>query len=80
MQFMLRLADRLADMDVVLGSERILTRQHLALAQASQAVQEYGFADALVDQKAPRPRHPDAPGGCGRMKPSPPPTSPAMPG
>ncbi len=71
MEFRLRLADRFTDMEVVLGSERILTRQHLALAQASQAVQEYGFADALVDQKAPRPRHPDAPGGCGRMKPSP---------
>ncbi len=52
MEFLLRLAEQFEDMEVVLGSERILTRQHLALAQASQAVQDYGFADALVDQKA----------------------------
>jgi len=52
MEFLLRLAERFEDMEVVLGSERILTRQHLALAQASQTVQDYGFADALIDQKA----------------------------
>ena len=52
MEFLLRLADRFDDMEVVLGSERILSKQHVALAQASQAIQDYGFADALVDQKA----------------------------
>jgi hypothetical protein len=39
-------------MEVVFGSESILTREHLALAQASQTIQTYGFADALADQKA----------------------------
>ena len=34
------------------GSERILSREHLALTQASQTIQSYGFADALADQKA----------------------------
>ena len=51
MEFLLRLADRLDDMEVVFGSERILSREHLALTQASQTVQAYGFADALVDHK-----------------------------
>src|ERR1700759_107122 len=51
MEFLLRLADRLDDMEVVFGSERILSKEHLALAQASQTIQSYGFADALVDQK-----------------------------
>ena len=49
---LLRLADRLADMEVVFGSELILSKEHLALAQASQAIQSYGFSDALIDQKA----------------------------
>ena len=52
LEFLLRLADRLDSMEVVFGAERILTREHLALAQASHAVQAYGFADALVDHKA----------------------------
>ena len=39
-------------MEVVFGSEAILSKEHLALAQASQAIQTYGFADALSDQKA----------------------------
>ena len=47
---LLRLADRLADMEVVFGSESILSKEHLALAQASQAIQSYGFSDALIDQ------------------------------
>ncbi len=50
--FLLRLADRLADMEIVFGSESILSKEHVALAQASQTIQAYGFADALVDQKA----------------------------
>jgi len=51
MEFLLRLAGRLDDMEVVFGAERILSREHLALTQASHAVQAYGFADALVDHK-----------------------------
>ena len=51
-ELLLRLADRLEDMEVVFGSESILSKEHLALAQASQAIQAYGFADALIDQKA----------------------------
>jgi hypothetical protein len=38
--------------EIVFGSERILSKEHLALAQASQTIQAFGFADALVDQKA----------------------------
>jgi hypothetical protein len=49
---LVRLADRLDDLEIVFGSESILSREHLALAQASQTIQSYGFADALVDQKA----------------------------
>ncbi len=52
LEFLLRLADRLDDMEIVFGSESILSKEHLALTQASQTVQAYGFADALVDQKA----------------------------
>ena len=51
-EFLMQVAERLEDMEVVFGSERILSREHLAFAQASQAVQAYGFADALADQKA----------------------------
>ena len=39
-------------MEVVFGSETILSKEHLALAQASQTVATYGFADALIDHKA----------------------------
>ena len=52
LEFLLRLADRLDDVEVVFGAERILSKEHLALAQASHVVQAYGFADALVDHKA----------------------------
>ena len=51
-EMLLRLADRLADMEVVFGSESILSKEHLALSQASQTIQSYGFGDALIDQKA----------------------------
>lgn len=51
-ELLLRLTDRFDDMEVVFGSENILTKEHLALAQASQTVASYGIADALVDQKA----------------------------
>src|SRR5215213_2878594 len=51
-EMLLQLAERLEDVEVVFGSESILSKEHLALAQASQTVAAYGFADALIDQKA----------------------------
>jgi hypothetical protein len=51
-EMLLRLADRLADVEVVFGSESILSKEHLALAQASQTIHSYGFGDVLIDQKA----------------------------
>src|ERR1700730_17189182 len=51
-EFLVRLADRLDDAEIVFGSESILSKEHLALAQASQTVSAYGFADALADHKA----------------------------
>lgn len=51
-EFLMRLANRLDDMEIVFGAESILSREHLTLLQASQTVQGYGFADALADQKA----------------------------
>jgi hypothetical protein len=51
-ELLLRLSERLDNMEVVFGSERILSKEHLALAQASQTIEAYGFADALIDQKA----------------------------
>ena len=37
-EMLLRLAERLDDMEVVFGSESILSKEHLALAQASQTI------------------------------------------
>ncbi|MGH7156245.1 MAG: hypothetical protein ACREF3_20155, partial [Acetobacteraceae bacterium] len=51
-EFLLRLADRLDDVEIVFGAERILSGEHRALLAASNTVQAYGFADALADQKA----------------------------
>jgi hypothetical protein len=51
-ELLLRLSERLDNMEVVFGSESILSTEHLALAQASQTIEAYGFADALIDQKA----------------------------
>jgi hypothetical protein len=51
-EFLMRLADRLDDIEIVFGAESILSREHLTLLQASQTVQSYGFADALADHKA----------------------------
>jgi hypothetical protein len=51
-ELLVRLADRLDDAEIVFGSESILSKEHLALAQASQTVSAYGFADALADHKA----------------------------
>ncbi len=52
LEFLLRLAGTFADMEIIFGSESILSKEHLVLAQASQTVQTYGFTDALADQKA----------------------------
>src|SRR5437016_10744413 len=51
-EFLVRPADRLDDAEIVFGSESILSKEQLALAQASQTVAAYGFADALADHKA----------------------------
>jgi hypothetical protein len=51
-EFLVRLADHLEGAEIVFGSESILSKEHLALAQASQTVSAYGFADALADHKA----------------------------
>ena len=48
-EMLLRFAERIDDVEVVFGSESILSKEHLALAQASQTVAAYGFADALID-------------------------------
>lgn len=52
LEFLLRLVDGFDDVEIVFGSESILSKEHLALAQATQTFQTYGFADALADQKA----------------------------
>jgi hypothetical protein len=51
-EFLVRLAGRLDDAEIVFGSESILSKEHLALAQATQTVAAYGFADAMADHKA----------------------------
>lgn len=51
-EMLLRLAERLDDVEIVFGSERILSKEHVALAQASQTIAAYGFEDALIDHKA----------------------------
>ena len=51
-ELLLRLAERLGDIEVVFGSESILSKEHLALAQASHTIEAYGFGDALIDHKA----------------------------
>ena len=50
--FLVRLVPRFEDAEIVFGAESILSKEHLALVQASQLVQGYGFRDALADQKA----------------------------
>lgn len=50
-EFLLQVASQFRDMEVVFGSERMLSKEHLALTQASQAIEAYAFPDALADQK-----------------------------
>ncbi len=52
LSFLIRLIPQFEDAEVVLGSERILTRQHAVLLQTSEIVEAYGIADALADHKA----------------------------
>ena len=52
LEFLLQLAEGFGDVEIVFGSESILSKEHLALTQATQTFQSYGFADALADQKA----------------------------
>ncbi|MDQ2901315.1 MAG: phospholipase D family protein [Acidobacteriota bacterium] len=51
LEFLIRLVPQFTDAEIVFGSERILSKEHLALTQASQIVESYGFGDALADQK-----------------------------
>ncbi len=51
LEFLIRFVPQFEDVEIVFGSERILSKAHLTLAQASQAVEAYGFADALADHK-----------------------------
>jgi hypothetical protein len=49
---LIRFVPQFEDVEIVLGSERILTRQHALLVQTSEVVEVYGIADALADHKA----------------------------
>ncbi len=49
LEFLVSLASRFEDMEIVFGSERILSREHLALTQAAEMA--YSFPDALADHK-----------------------------
>lgn len=50
---LMRLVERFADAEITFGSERILSREHLALEQLSQGDDGgYLFQDAIADQKA----------------------------
>jgi hypothetical protein len=48
-EFLARLVPRFGDVEIVFGSQRVLSKEHVALAQASEA---YTFGDVLADQKA----------------------------
>jgi hypothetical protein len=51
LEFLVSLASQFEDMEVVFGSERILSREHVALTQASEVAAGYSFPDAMADQK-----------------------------
>jgi hypothetical protein len=48
----LQLAGMFEEVEVTFGSERILSREHAALEQASSVARGYTFVDAVADQKA----------------------------
>lgn len=52
LEFLLNLTEQFGDIEIVFGSEHILTKTHIALAQASQLFEDYGFKDCLTDQKS----------------------------
>jgi hypothetical protein len=52
LDIILELTAMFKDVEVTFGSERILSREHAALEQASHIARGYTFTDALADQKA----------------------------
>jgi hypothetical protein len=52
LDIILELTEMFKDVEVTFGSERILSREHVALEQASHVARGYTFTDALADQKA----------------------------
>ena len=52
LEAILQLAEMFEDIEVTFGSERILSREHAALEQASHIAEGYTFVDAVADQKA----------------------------
>jgi hypothetical protein len=51
LDLILELTGMFCDVEVTFGSERILSREHAALEQASHIAKGYTFVDAVVDQK-----------------------------
>ncbi len=52
LDLILELTGMFRDVEVTFGSERILSREHAALEQASNIARGYTFVDAVSDQKA----------------------------
>jgi len=52
LDLILELTAMFKEVEVTFGSERILSREHAALEQASHITRGYTFVDALGDQKA----------------------------
>jgi hypothetical protein len=52
LDLILELTGMFRDVEVTFGSERILSREHAALEQASNIARGYTFVDAVTDQKA----------------------------
>ena len=52
LDLILELSGMFRDIEITFGSERILSREHAALEQASHLAQGYTFVDAVADQKA----------------------------
>lgn len=52
LEAILQLAEMFTDAEITFGSERILSREHSALEQATHIAEGYTFVDAVADQKA----------------------------
>lgn len=52
LEAILQVAEMFSDVEITFGSERILSREHAALEQASHIAEGYTFVDAVADQKA----------------------------